>query len=66
MILIITSKQDAHVGAVSCYFDAARIPWVRLNTEDFSNVELTVSPANGSGTLVVRESGRTVRIEEIR
>jgi hypothetical protein len=66
MILIITSKQDGHMGAVSRYFDDAGVPWVRLNTEDFANVELIVSPANGSGTLIVGDSGRTIKIEEVR
>lgn len=67
MILVITSKKDSHVGAVSHHFENAGVPWVRLNTEDFAtNVELTVSPADGTGTLLVRDSGRTVKIEEVR
>jgi glutathione synthase/RimK-type ligase-like ATP-grasp enzyme len=67
MILVITSKKDSHVGAVSRHFDYAGVPWVRLNTEDFAvNTEVTVSPADGSGTIFVRDSGRTVRIEEVR
>ena len=65
MILIITSKRDGHIGAVSRYLDAAGTPWVRLNTEDFANVELTVSPANGRGTLFVRDSGRKIEIQEV-
>lgn len=67
MILVITSKRDSHVGAVSRHFEDAGVPWVRLNTEDFAtNVELTVSPARGSGTLLVRDSGRSVRVEDVR
>lgn len=67
MILIITSKQDSHVGAVARYFDDAGVPWVRLNTEDFaSNVELTVFPAQGHGTILVRDSGRVVHLQDVR
>jgi hypothetical protein len=67
MILVITSKQDGHIGAVARHFDAARVPWVRVNTEDFAtNVELTISPADGHGTLLVRDSGRTVNLQNVR
>lgn len=67
MILIITSKKDSHVGAVARHFDVAGVPWVRLNTEDFAvNIEINVSPVIGRGTIYVRDSGRTVKIEEVR
>jgi glutathione synthase/RimK-type ligase-like ATP-grasp enzyme len=67
MILIITSKQDGHIGAVSRYLDTAGVPWVRLNTEDFAtNVELSVSPASGSGKLALRDSGKTIDLEDVR
>lgn len=67
MILIITSKQDGHIGAVARYFDAAGVPWVRINTEDFAmNIDLTVAPADGYATLWVRDSGRTVDLQNVR
>lgn len=67
MILVITSKQDGHIGAVARHFDAAGVPWVRVNTEDFAtNVDLTISPADGSGTLWVRDSGRKVGLQNVR
>ena len=53
--------------AVSRHFDQGGVPWVRLNTEDFANnVELAISPADGTGTLLVRDSGRTVKIQDVR
>jgi len=67
MILVITSKKDSHVGAVARHFDRAGVPWVRLNTEDLAmNAEMSVSPAEGAGTIFLRDSGRTIRLEDVR
>lgn len=67
MILIITSKHDSHVASVACHFEDAGVAWVRLNTEDFAdNVELTLSPAEGDGTFLIRDSGRTVALKDVR
>jgi glutathione synthase/RimK-type ligase-like ATP-grasp enzyme len=66
MILVITAKRDSHIGAVARYFDEAGVPWVRLNTEDLAtNVQLTISPAEAKGTLLVRDSGKTINIEDV-
>ncbi len=66
MILILTSKQDGHVEPVSKHLDAAGAPWVRINTEDFAtNVQLDVSPASGSGQLWLKDSQKTVRLEDV-
>lgn len=67
MILIITSKRDGHVEAVSQHLDAAGVEWVRLNTEDLaSNADITVTPTTGSGVIKVRDSGRTVDLQKVR
>lgn len=66
MILIITSKQDGHIGPVAQHLDAANVPWVRLNTEDFAtNVEITVTPALNTGTLTIRDSGKTFDLKDV-
>jgi glutathione synthase/RimK-type ligase-like ATP-grasp enzyme len=66
MILIITSKRDGHVAAVSKHLDDARAPWVRINIEDFAtNVEVEMTPANGTGRLRVRDSVKEIRLEEV-
>jgi len=67
MILILTSKRDGHVDAVSRHFDEAGIEWVRINVEDFAtNVDLCVSPADGTGRLSVRDSGRVIELAAVR
>lgn len=66
MILIITSKQDGHIGPVARHLDAAGVSWVRLNTEDFAtNVEITIAPALNSGSLAIRDSGRTIDLQRV-
>lgn len=66
MILIVTSKRDGHVAAVSRHLDDAGAPWVRINIEDFAtNVEVEVTPGTGSGWLRVIDSGKVVRLEEV-
>lgn len=66
MILIITAKRDSHIGAVAQHFDEVGVPWVRLNTEDFAtNVDLTISPTAGNGTLRVRDSDKTINLDEV-
>jgi hypothetical protein len=67
MILIITSKLDGHIEPVAHYLDAAKIPWVRLNTEDFAtNVEITATPSQNTGTLSIRDSGKTFDLQDVR
>jgi glutathione synthase/RimK-type ligase-like ATP-grasp enzyme len=67
MILIISTKADAHVEPVTCHLDTAGMPWIRVNTEDIArNLELTVEPASGQGTLRVRDSGREINLQAVR
>lgn len=67
MILIVTSKRDGHVNSVARHLDAAGQPWVRLNTEDVPrNLVLTVAPAEATGSLRLLDSGRDLRLEEVR
>ncbi len=67
MILIISTKADAHIEPVTRHLDAAGMPWVRINTEDTArNLELTVEPANGNGTLRVRDSGRKIDLQQVQ
>lgn len=67
MILIISTKADAHIEPVTNHLDAAGMPWVRVNTEDIArNLELTVEPASGQGTLRVRDSGREIGLQEVK
>lgn len=66
MILIITSKQDGHIGPVARHLDAANISWARLNTEDLAtNVEITATPALNAGTLTIRDSGRRIDLQGV-
>jgi glutathione synthase/RimK-type ligase-like ATP-grasp enzyme len=66
VILIVTSKVDAHVNSVTCHLDAARFDWVRINTEDVaSNVNVVVSPAERDGEIFVRDSGRQFRLSNV-
>jgi glutathione synthase/RimK-type ligase-like ATP-grasp enzyme len=67
MILIITSKKDSHVAAVSKHLDAAGIQWVRLNTEDLArNANITITPTTGGGIIHVRDSGRAIDLQKVR
>jgi glutathione synthase/RimK-type ligase-like ATP-grasp enzyme len=67
MILIISTKADAHIEPVTRYLDAAGMPWVRINTEDLArNLELTVEPASGDGTFRVRDSGREIDLQKVQ
>lgn len=66
MILIVTSKRDGHVEAVSRHLDKAGVPWVRLNVEDFAtNVEVEIHPTKGTGRLSVKDSNKEVKLEDI-
>src|SRR5688572_28006271 len=65
MILIVTSKRDGHVEAVSKHL--AAVPWTRINIEDFANnIEIDVTPANGAGRLVVKNNGKDVNSQDVR
>ncbi len=67
MILIITSKPDGHIGAVTRHLDAAGAPWVRLNTEDIAqNLDLTIEPALGTGSLHIKDSGRKFNLQDVQ
>jgi len=67
MILIVSSKSDVHIEPVTRHFDAAGMPWARLNTEDLAkNLELNVEPAEGQGTLCVRDSGREIDLQQVK
>ncbi|MET2829780.1 MvdC/MvdD family ATP grasp protein [Mesorhizobium shangrilense] len=66
MILIVTSKRDGHVDAVAKHISETRVPWVRINIEDFAtNVEVDVHPTKGAGRLFVKDSGKEVMLEDI-
>ena len=66
MILIVTSKRDGHIEAVSKHLDQAGVPWTRVNTEDFAtNVEIELHPGTGCGTLFMKDSKREVRLDEV-
>jgi hypothetical protein len=66
MILIVTSKRDSHVGAVTKHLDAAARPWVRVNVEDLAtNTEITIQPALGSGNLSMRDSGKVLDLDAV-
>jgi hypothetical protein len=66
MILIVTSKRDGHIEAVSKHITAAGVPWVRVNTEDFAtNVEIEVTPEKNSGWLWIKDSGKELRLREV-
>ena len=67
MVLIISTKADAHVAPVTRHLDAAGMPWVRVNTEDAArNLELTIEPATGEGKMLVRDSGREIDLQEVQ
>ncbi|MCL4786158.1 MAG: hypothetical protein KJ070_05095 [Verrucomicrobia bacterium] len=67
MILIISTKADAHIEPVTTHLDAAGMLWVRINTEDIArNLELTVEPASGQGKLRVRDSGREIDLQTVQ
>jgi glutathione synthase/RimK-type ligase-like ATP-grasp enzyme len=66
LILVITSKRDGHIHSVTRHFDAARLPWVRINTEDFArNIELNIEPAAGIGSIWVRDSNRSFDLDAV-
>ncbi len=66
MILIITSKRDGHIDKVGDYLDVARVPWFRINTEDFAeNITLTIEPASGTGSMLVHDSSRCFDLQSI-
>jgi glutathione synthase/RimK-type ligase-like ATP-grasp enzyme len=66
MILILTSKSDGHIEAVSKHLSAYGAQWVRINIEDFAtNIEIDVSPATGAGRLLVKDSGKEFRLEDV-
>ena len=47
--------------------DGVGYPWVRINTEDFAtNVALSLDPNTGMGSMLVKDSGRTVTLSEVR
>lgn len=66
VILIISSKRDGHISWVSRYIDAANHRWVRINTEDFSkNVELSVNPVSGTGSVLILDSQQHFNLEDV-
>ncbi len=67
MILIITCKRDGHVGAVTQHLDKNGLPWIRMNTEDFAtNVEITLNPITGKGSIFLRDSGIHLDPQQVR
>jgi glutathione synthase/RimK-type ligase-like ATP-grasp enzyme len=66
MILILTSKRDGHIEAVSKHLNEAPVSWARVNIEDFAtNVEVEVEPAKGTGRLLVKDSDKEIKLEEV-
>jgi glutathione synthase/RimK-type ligase-like ATP-grasp enzyme len=66
VILIVTSKRDGHVAAVSKHLEDAGAPWCRLNIEDFAtNVEVEVTPATGAGWLRIKDSGKEIALHDV-
>jgi hypothetical protein len=66
MILIISSRRDGHVGAVTTHINAAGMQWVRVNTEDFAtNVEVDLSPTEGNGSLFIKDSGKLIQLRDV-
>ncbi len=67
MILILTSRQDGHIEAVSKHLDADGSPWVRINVEDLAtNAEIVVSPSSGTGLVRLRDSHREISLQAVR
>jgi hypothetical protein len=67
MILIISAKHDGHINSVAHHLDTAGMPWIRLNTEDLAlNVEMEISPTDGNGVLHIRDSGKTVELNQVK
>jgi glutathione synthase/RimK-type ligase-like ATP-grasp enzyme len=67
MILIITCKRDGHIEAVTRHLDNNATSWIRLNTEDFAtNVEITVNPVTGIGSIFLRDSGKRLDPQQVR
>ena len=65
-VLVITSKNDAHISNVADHLESAGVPWVRLNTDDFlQNISLTINPALKSGSIFIHDSQRQISIPEI-
>lgn len=66
MILVVTSKRDSHVGQVTQHLDRAGREWVRINTEDLAtNVEMSIDPNSGNGSIFVRDSKTPFNLEEV-
>lgn len=66
MILIISSRRDAHIHCVTQHLDAMGQRWIRLNTETFaSNCTLCIDPATGTGDLHFLDSGLSVHLSSV-
>ncbi len=66
MILILTSKRDGHVAAVTRHLDCAGQRWVRINIEDFAtNAVVQVSPAAATGGILIKDSGKAVDLNTV-
>lgn len=66
MILILTSKRDGHIAAVTRHLDGAGHRWVRINTEDFAtNAVVQVSPATGTGSIFIKDSDKAVDLNAV-
>jgi glutathione synthase/RimK-type ligase-like ATP-grasp enzyme len=67
LILVITSKRDEHVQSVTRHLDSVGSNWIRINTEDVpKNLELTITPAVGTGSIDVRDSNRAFALESVK
>jgi hypothetical protein len=66
MILILTSKRDGHIAAVTRHLDRAGRGWARINIEDFAtNTAVEVLPTSGSGRVVVKDSKRVIDLSSV-
>lgn len=66
MILIISSKRDGHITPVIDHLVELGTEFVRINTEDLAtNVNVTIDPNTGIGILDIKDSNKTVKLEEV-
>src|SRR5688572_2689970 len=64
MILIITGKQDGHIGSVA---EHLRDEWIRLNTEDIANnVILSLGPDRAKSFFHIKDSNKSFSLNDVR
>ncbi|WP_241548485.1 MvdC/MvdD family ATP grasp protein [Gordonia alkanivorans] len=67
IVLVPTVAADTHLNLVGRYLGEHDVELVRLNTEDlYSNTEIAIEPAAGTGCVSVLDSGRSFRLEDVK